>query len=147
MSAAETFTWDRESPFVLDITVGEADLDSYRHVNNSVYLRWIDDCARAHSKAVGIDCEEAVEFGFGMAVKESRAHYLASAYDGERLQVGAWVIHNDKRLRITRQFQIVRASDYKTLIRAEVDYVCINIHTGKASRMPREFQQLYVPCR
>jgi len=141
-----TLGWTRAEPFILDVAVDESAIDSYRHVNNSMYLRWIDDCARAHSLAVGIDCDEAQEFGFGMAVRESRATYLAPAFADEELLVGAWVVRNDRKLRITREFQIIRPSDQMTLVNAEVDYVCINIETGRATRMPEVFRELYVPC-
>lgn len=139
--------WLHSNPFILPITVAADAIDSYQHVNNSVYLRWVDDCARAHSLAAGIDCEDAVNFGRGMAVRESRATYLAAAFEGEDLLVGAWVLRNDRKLRITRQFQIVRAADAATLVTAEVDYVCIDIQSGKPARMPAEFRDNYIPIQ
>lgn len=144
--ARTEFNWVRPEPFVLSVKVGLSAIDSYQHVNNSVYLRWIDDCARAHSTAVGIDPEQASEFGLGMAVRESRATYHVAAHEGDDLQVGAWIVSNDRKLRLTREFQIIRVSDGLTLVSAEVDYVCINIHTGRAAKMPSEFKNLYVPC-
>jgi len=140
------FKWLRPDPFVLHVKVDAQAIDSYKHVNNSVYLRWIDDCARAHSASVGIDPDQAIEFGYGMAVRESRATYLAAAFEGDELQIGVWITQSDHKLRVTREFQIIRASDGLTLVKAEVDYVCINIQTGRASRMPDKFKQLYIPC-
>ncbi len=46
---------------------------------------------------------------------------------------------NDGRLRIDRRFQIRRKSDGETLLRALIHYVCIDLQTGKAKRMPPEF--------
>ncbi|RBP48535.1 acyl-CoA thioester hydrolase [Arenicella xantha] len=145
MSSVPQPNWVYPDPFILNIRVDASAIDSYQHVNNSVYLKWVDDCARAHSLAVGIDCEQATEFGLGMAVRESRALYLNAAFEGDSLMVGAWVLRNDKKLRITRQFQIVRVADAKVLVQAEVDYVCIDIKSGKPARMPREFRELYQP--
>jgi len=34
--------------FDLPITVGEGDIDSLGHVNNVVYVRWVQDVAVAH---------------------------------------------------------------------------------------------------
>jgi acyl-CoA thioester hydrolase len=144
-SSEPQLDWVHPNPFILSLTVDATAIDSYQHVNNSVYLKWIDDCARAHSLAVGVDCEQAADFGLGMAVRESRALYLNAAFENDELMVGAWVVRNDKKLRITRQFQIVRVADGKTLVRAEVDYVCIDIHSGKPARMPKEFREWYVP--
>src|SRR5262249_50918554 len=43
-----------------------------------------------------------------------------------------------------RRFQIRRAADAATLARARVDYVCINLGSGRATRMPEVFARAYV---
>lgn len=135
--------WVRSNPFILPVDVPGQSIDSYGHVNNAVYLKWMDDCARAHSLELGIDCDTATEFGFGMAVRDSHAQYLASAHLNDKLKVGTWIVENDERLRISREFQIVRDSDQLTLVRAQLLYVCINLKTERPAKMPIEFQQAY----
>ena len=137
-------SWDRPDPFVISVSAEENDIDSYQHVNNSVYVRWLDECAREHSRAVGIDTEDAAELGYGMAVRDSQITYLASAYQGEKILVGNWLTKCDYRLRASRQFQIVRESDGVTLARAELNYICIKIDSGKPSKMPQLFRDTYV---
>ena len=83
-------SWEHPDPFVISVSAEENDIDSYQHVNNSVYVRWFDECARDHSRAVGIDTEDAGELGYGMAVRDSQITYLASAYQGEKILVGNW---------------------------------------------------------
>jgi acyl-CoA thioester hydrolase len=136
--------WDHPNPFVIGVSAREGDIDSYQHVNNSVYVRWLDECAREHSKAVGIDTGDAGELGYGMAVRDSRITYLASAYQGEEILVGNWLTECDGRLRATRQFQIVRPADGVTLARAELNYICIKIDTGRPSKMPELFREKYI---
>jgi len=137
--------WGHSSPFIIKARVHANDIDSYGHVNNSVYMRWMDDCARAHSKAVGIDCDLASEFGFGMAVRHSDITYLAAAYEGEELLIGNWVGQSDGRIRISREFEIFRVDDQQRLLQATLTYVCINISTGKPARLPDEFKNTYCP--
>jgi acyl-CoA thioester hydrolase len=48
-------------------------------------------------------------------------------------------VRNDGKLRIERRFQIRRKADGQTLVRALIHYVCIDLQTGKAKRMPAEF--------
>lgn len=139
------FEWDFPDPFLLPVTVQNTDIDSYGHANNSVYVRWFDECARTHSKSVGVDTEKATALGFGMAVKESTISYNASAYRGDYILVANWLTANDLRLRATRHFQIIRPFDGLTLARADMDYVCINIATGRPSRMPALFKEKYKP--
>lgn len=137
-------SWDHASPFVICVSAEEDDIDSYRHVNNSVYVRWFDECAREHSKAVGIDTEDASNLGYGMAVRDSHITYHAPAYQGEKILVGNWLTQCDGRLRATREFQLVRATDGVTLARAELNYICIKIETGKPSKMPGLFRETYI---
>ena len=33
--------WDHPDPFQIRAVVGQADIDSYHHANNSVYVRWL----------------------------------------------------------------------------------------------------------
>jgi acyl-CoA thioester hydrolase len=53
-------------------------------------------------------------------------------------------VRNDGKLRIERRFQIRRQSDGETLLRALLHYVCIDLHSGRARRMPEEFTRYSV---
>jgi len=80
----------------------------------------------------------------GMAVWRTQVNYLGSAYEGDHIEVATWPVLNDGRLRIDRRFQIRRKADGQTLVRALVHYVCIDLETGKAKRMPVEFTKYTV---
>lgn len=140
---SEELDWDRAKPFILSVKVPSSSIDSYGHVNNAEYLKWLDDCARAHSLELGIDCDQAIDFGFGMAVRESQLQYIVAAHLDDELRVGTWIVENDERLRISREFQIMRVSDQRTLVRGQLNYVCINLASGRPVKMPAEFQQAY----
>lgn len=135
--------WDHLQPFVLPVTVAADDIDSYGHVNNAVYIRWLADCAWAHSAAVGLPEETCVALRRGMAVRSIHVDLLAAAYLGDELLVADWVTSNDRRLRATRTYQIVNPARNVTLLRGHIDYVCINLDTGRATRMPPEFLERY----
>jgi acyl-CoA thioester hydrolase len=47
-------------------------------------------------------------------------------------------------LRVERRFQVRRATNNETLARARTDYVCINLDSGRACRMPESFAKAYV---
>ena len=121
-----------------------SDLDPLGHVNNVVYIAWMDDCAWAHSTERGIPPELCRGLNRGMAVWRTQVNYLGSAYEGDRIEVATWPVLNDGRLRIVRRFQIRRGSDGQTLVRALIQYVCIDLQTGKAKRMPPEFTKYTV---
>jgi len=143
MNSTTTIPWDRAEPFIYTTSATIHDIDSYQHVNNSVYIRWLDECARAHSKSLGVDTDSAKELGYGMAVRESQVTYLAAAYSGDAVMVGTWLIENDGKLRAKRQFHIIRASDNTTIVRAVLEYVYFNIETGRPCKMPALFRERY----
>lgn len=138
-----TDLWDHADPFFIPMTVAEDDIDAYGHVNNVVYVRWLSECAWAHSAAVGLSEDVCVALRRGMAVRTLHIDLLAAAYLGDELLVGDWVSANDRRLRATRTFQIVNPAKAVTLLRGRVDYVCINLDNGRPVRMPPEFLDRY----
>jgi acyl-CoA thioester hydrolase len=136
--------WDLPHPHLIKLRVQDADIDAYGHVNNAVYLTWLDRAAWSHSAALGVSLEQCTSMRRGMAAQRIEIDYLHAALPAESLQVATWIVTSDARLRVSRRFQVWRAADAHTLARAAVDYVCINLDSGRAARMPESFTRAYV---
>ena len=121
------------------------EIDEYQHVNNTVYLQWLDRIAWAHSAALGLPSEHCLELRRGMAVRHTRVDYLEAAILDDVLLIGTWIVASDGRLRCTRRFDILRASDGKRVLEAEIDFFSMNLDTGKPCRFPGEFTVCYAP--
>ena len=135
--------WDHPDPFWIAVTVDPAEIDRLGHVNHSVYLQWCEQVGWEHAESVGAGWTLWQVLDRAMAVLEVRLRYLGAAVADDTLHVANWVIRNDGRLRATRHFQIVRPRDGATLLRGEIDYVCIQISTGQPRRFPSEFASAY----
>ena len=120
------------------------DIDVYEHVNNAVYLSWCDRVAWSHSAALGVPLEQCVALRRGMAASRIEIDYLRAAVMGDRVQAATWIVSADARLRAERRFQFLRVADGATLAAARIDYVCINLDTGRAARMPPRFARAFV---
>lgn len=131
--------WDLPEPFIHRRTAQPGEIDAYGHVNNTVYVAWLDECAWAHSSEVGLGLDTCLRLQRGMAVHRTQIHYIKSALAGDEIEVGTWPVLNDNRLRIDRRFQVRRRTDGETLLRALLHYVCIDLASGRAKRMPVEF--------
>jgi acyl-CoA thioester hydrolase len=142
MSVANGF--DLPAPHVIDLQVGAADIDAYNHVNNAVYVSWCDRSAWEHSAALGLPIDRCLEIDRGMAVVRTIIQYLRPALLGDVVHVATWIVPVDSRLRVRRRFQIVRLVDESTLARAEVEYACIELSSGRPTRWPPEFRERYV---
>lgn len=135
--------WLRPGPFVVDIDVQPADIDGLGHVNNTVYVGWLERCAWGHSQSLGLSLDEYRSLDRAMAVLRHEIDYIASAHEGERLQMGTWIVDTDGRLKMTRQFQLIRPADGLTLLRAQTTFVCIELSSGRPKRMPELFLERY----
>lgn len=142
-SPPEGSAWDFTEPHVYRLRVGAEAIDEFRHVNNAVYLQWLDLAAWSHSEALGVPTRLCLELDRGMVVLRAEIDYLRSAVEGDELEIATWIVESDRRLRCTRRFQVQRALDRGTLLRARLDYVCVNLATGRATRMPDVFVSAY----
>ena len=136
--------WDRANPFIIDVIVELDRIDGYGHVSNHFYIEWMTDCMFAHSAAVGLDDVTCAEMARGMAVRDLRAEFIPPAYRGDKLSIANWIIFSDKKLRVSRRFQIINNDSGKTLVRAGMDFICTNLETGRPVRMPKVFQERYI---
>lgn len=138
------FTWDRPNPFTIKVTASSEHIDGYGHVSNVCFIQWLTDCAWAHSAAVGLPEGACVEMERGMAIRNVNVEFLASAYADDHLIVANWVTEVDRKLRATRQFQIVNNETGKSLLRGQLNFVCVNLKNGRPTRMPPLFLERYV---
>lgn len=134
--------WDRASPFTLDILVKDEDTDRLGHANNVVYVRWLEDVSWAHIESLGMTWELHEATGKAMAITRTEIDYLASANAGDRLILGTWLTGYDGRFRSSRQFQLVRVADGKTLVRAMSTHACVDMKSQRPSRAPKEFAEI-----
>ncbi|HMK85218.1 MAG TPA: thioesterase family protein [Steroidobacteraceae bacterium] len=137
-------TFDFAHPHVIELSVRPEDIDEYQHVNNAVYLTWLDRVAWSHSAALSVPMEECLRLRRGMAALRTEIDYVLAAMRGDIVRVGTWITRSDGRLRVERRFQLLRAADSATLARARTEYVCINLDSGRAARMPELFSRAYV---
>jgi acyl-CoA thioester hydrolase len=135
--------YDLPNPHLLNLTVDANDIDAYRHVNNAVYVTWCDRVAWDHSTALGLPLERCLELDRGMAVVRTLITYLRPALHNDSLTIATWILPASSRLCVRRRFQIVRMSDAITLARAEIEYVCIELSSGRPTRWPPEFRERY----
>lgn len=135
--------WDLPSPYLLELEVTAEDIDGLGHVNNAVYVSWMERCAWNHSQHLGLDLATYRRLDRAMAVVRHEVDYLAAAYQGERLCMGTWIVESDQRLRMLRRFQLIRPADGATLLRANTTFACIELSSGRPRRMPPEFVEGY----
>jgi acyl-CoA thioester hydrolase len=79
----------------------------------------------------------------GMVVLRSVIGYLRPALRDDVVRIATWLIPNPRRVRVSRRFQVLREVDRVTLARAEIEYACVELSSGRPSRWPAEFTERY----
>ncbi|GFO54162.1 thioesterase [Geomonas sp. Red276] len=121
------------------ITVSPEDIDFFEHVNNVVYLRWVQEVSTAHW------CELASEQqreALGWVVVRHEIDYFASAKLDDELIGRTWVGPAQKNL-FERHVEILRARDRKVLARARSLWCPIDLRTHRPTRVPPDVHALF----
>jgi len=117
--------------FQLALTVLPEDIDGLGHVNNVVYLRWMQQAAGAHWVAAAGPAERAA---VAWVVIRHEIDYKAPAFAGERLvvrtRVGEATAATWERLSEVR-----RVADDQLLARCRSVYVALDPATGRPRRV------------
>ena len=122
------------TPFEKQITATEADIDELGHVNNAVWVRWIQDMATAHWYAVA---PPAHVDAYIWVVIRHEIDYLRAAGPGETVTGRTWVPDPPKGARFDRHVEFTGA-DGKIRVRAKTTWAILDKATGKPLRVPPE---------
>jgi acyl-CoA thioester hydrolase len=122
--------------FELTFDVAQEDIDRLGHVNNVVYLRWIQDVAARHwLTTVG---EEETR-GTVWVVVRHEIDYVQPAGPGDRVIARTWV-GEARGATWDRHTEIVRASDGQVLARARSVWCPLNAETRRPRRLSPELR-------
>lgn len=100
--------------YELKIEVHETDIDQLNHVNNTVYVRWVQEAAVAHWYASATK-EEAEKYIW--VVTRHEIDYKYPARLGDKILARTWVGACNKNI-FDRHTEIYRKSDMKLLAAA-----------------------------
>jgi acyl-CoA thioester hydrolase len=130
--------------FELAIAIAPDDIDELGHVNNVVYLQWVQDVAIAHwTTAATADQQAAVAW---VALRHE-LDYKHPAMPGDAIVARTWVGVADSH-RFERHTEILRASDRKVLARSRTLWCPISRASGKLTRVSNEIRERFsVPER
>ena len=120
--------------FEMAVPVLAGDIDEQNHVNNTVYLRWVQDVAVAHWRAIATsEAQETI----GWVVLRHEIDYKAPAALGDEIVLRAWV-GKATRLTFERFTEIRRKRDPQLLSTARTLWCPINTQTGRPVRVSAE---------
>jgi acyl-CoA thioester hydrolase len=120
--------------FVYEFTVPVEAIDRNGHVNNVVYIQWMQELAIRHSEYSG-GTQAASALDCTWVVRSHQIEYLSPAYAGDVIQGRTWVA-NFRRVRSVRQYRFIRKSDQRVLAKGETDWVFVSAENGRPRAIP-----------
>ncbi|HWY52075.1 MAG TPA: thioesterase family protein [Chthoniobacterales bacterium] len=120
----------------MTVPVLPADIDEQNHVNNTVYLRWVQDVATAHWKSLAsAESQSAI----GWVVLRHEIDYKMPPSLGDEIVLRTWV-GKASRLTFERFTEIRRKIDNRLLAEGRTLWVPIDVRTGKPTRVSAELR-------
>ena len=116
------------------VTAAEEDIDELGHVNNAVWVRWIQDVATAHWYAMA---PAAHRDAYVWVVVRHEIDYLRAVLLGETVIGRTWVPEPPRGARFDRHVEF-QADDGKVRVRAKTTWAVLDKATGRPLRVPPE---------
>ncbi len=125
--------------YELPLTVEQSDIDQLGHVNNTVYLRWVQEAAVAHWTAAAT--EEQYNTVIWVVVRHE-IDYLASIKLGDAVIARTWVGATVKNY-FERFTEIIRTADGKVLARTRTLWCPLDRATGRPTRVGEDIRKRF----
>ena len=130
--------------FDLNIQVLPEHIDLLGHVNNVLYVQWMQDVATAHIEQLGLGLAQYLQLKHAMVAVEHHVQYRKAAFEGEDLILRTW-LDDLNTLYSFRQYVFYRPKDQGILFVGQTKWACIEIESGRPKRMSPSFTQAYQP--
>jgi len=122
------------------IKIPKSAIDENGHVNNVMYVQWMQDIAVEHYASIGGIEAQGSESTW--VVREHKIEYFLPAFADEEIEIKTWV-ENIRRVRSLRKYEFIRKSDDKVLVKGETDWVFVDVKTGMPKAVPEKVQKIF----
>lgn len=127
-------------PFELIFTATPADIDELGHVNNAVWVRWIQDIATTHWAEVADPTDIAAYY---WVVTRHEIDYRGNIGPGESVTGRTWISEPPKGARFDRNVDFV-GTDGKVKVAAKTSWAIIDKASGRLVRVPQRLADTFL---
>jgi acyl-CoA thioester hydrolase len=129
--------------FESEIPVRPSDIDMNQHVHNTMYLDYVlaarfDQMERCYKMSM----DEFVKLGYSWWVRKAYIEHKRGLVMGDVALVRTWVDEAERSLVIV-QFEIIQKSSNKLSASGYLEYVLIQIKSGRPTTMPQFIMEKY----
>lgn len=115
------------------------EIDEYNHVNNVVYVQWMQNISDAHWKELSKNVENIDYVWF---VIRHEVDYKNQAVLGDEVTLRTWV-GKTEGIRSVRHFEMYRGETL--LVKSQTTFCLLDANTKKPKRITKEVTNLLLP--
>ncbi len=130
-----------EAIYRYEIIIPTEAVDGNGHVNNIVFVQWMQEAAIRHFDSIG-GTSLTLAAGATWVVHSHKIEYLKPAYAGQVIEVRTWV-SDVRRVRSTRHYEFVRKEDGELLVKGETDWVFVDAKDGRPKTIPEAVVKVF----
>ena len=120
--------------FTLELTATPGSIDELGHVNNAVWVRWIQDMATSHWAAVADPADVAA---YIWVVTRHEIDYRGNVAAGENVTGKTWIEKPPRGATFDRRVEFVNDAG-KILVSANTTWAMIDRASGRLMRVPAD---------
>ncbi len=129
-----------DQAYEMEIHVQPEDIDELGHVNNVVYLKWVQDVSTAHWNAASPNGHEPSSIVWVVIQHEIR--YKQPTYLEDVIIARTW-IGKAKRRFMERNTELLRKSDGTLLAKAVTLWTPVDMETGKSVEIKADVLEMF----
>ena len=122
-----------------EITVSVDDLDELNHVNNVVYIDWVQDIAKNHWNSL---VSNEIKKNYYWVLLEHQIKYLSPAFLNDRIRLKTY-IEKTEGVKSNRVVEIYNLNSNKLLVNSITTWCLVNAKTNKPNRITDEIRQAF----
>ncbi len=121
-------------------TVPESAIDDMDHVNNVVYLQWVQDIAKKHWES---KTDDAIRNTYVWVVLNHFIEYHSPAFENDKITIQTW-IDNYRGVKSERHTKIINTTTQKVLVSAKTSWCLLYKETLRPARITNEISNLFL---
>ncbi len=129
--------------FEMSFTAAPEHIDELGHVNNAVWVRWMEEVATTHWRSVA---DAGHQERYFWVVVRHEIDYLRAVLQGEVISARTWAGEQPKGAKLDRHIEFV-GEDGKVRVRSRTDWAIVDKQSGRPIRVPAEVVAPFIAPR
>ena len=121
---------------IMDLVVEEEDIDILQHMNNMVYIKYLEKARLEWYEQMGVSFQTILDRGYGTVVRNLNVSYVKEARLGDKLQIKTVPISIGNSSFVMKQWMYNESGEVIT--EAEAVIVMIDFHKREKAQIPSD---------